>query len=186
MAWLRGRARRRRPPGTLALLPDPLRPWRWLGCRRAGATMELFRVDGDVHGEAAVPLLDDSDVAALPEFRRMRELSNAYHVTERNDNRIVCRDLRTRSFGARFGTLEVAIEEDGTPRVLRFTASASPGPMRWCSRSAWRRRGCCSRTERPSPGCRRWSSATSSSSATCSEGQEFCEWTDAPFQAGRI
>jgi membrane-bound metal-dependent hydrolase YbcI (DUF457 family) len=112
---LRRKARRRCPPGTLALLPSALFPRRWFGCRREGDRVHLFRVDGRVREERTVEVLPDDDVRELPEFRIMRELSPAYHVVERDGDRVTCRDLRTRHFGARFGTLHV---RDG--RVERF------------------------------------------------------------------
>ncbi len=117
--WLRRRALGRCPPGTLALLPSVLFPRRWFGCRREGDRVWLFRVDGDVREEGTVEVLPDDDVRDVPEFRIMRELSPAYHAVERDGERVICRDLRTRHFGARFGTLQVRLEPDG-PRVERF------------------------------------------------------------------
>ncbi|MHC4731796.1 MAG: metal-dependent hydrolase, partial [Planctomycetota bacterium] len=117
--WLRRRALGRCPPGTLALLPSALYPWRWFGCRREGGRVHLFQVDGRIREERTVHVLPADAVREVPEFRIMRELSPAYHVVERDGDRIVCRDLRTRHFGARFGTLQVRLEPDG-PRVVHF------------------------------------------------------------------
>lgn len=117
--WLRRRALRRCPPGTLALLPSALSPWRWFGCRREGDRVHLFRVDGRVREERTVRVLPEDGVRDVPEFRIMRALSPAYHVVEREGDRVLCRDLRTRHFGARFGTLHVRLAPDG-PQVERF------------------------------------------------------------------
>ncbi len=116
---LRARALRCCPPETLALLPSALLPWRWFGCARDGDAVRLFRVEGGVHDEGTVPILDSADVEEIPEFRSMRRLSNAYHVVERTGDLIVCRDLRTRNFGARFGTLSLR-NTDGRLSVERF------------------------------------------------------------------
>ena len=117
--WLRRRALRRCPPGTLALLPSALWPWRWFGFSREGDRVHLFRLNGGIAEEADVTVLDDSDVAAVPEFRIMRELSCGYHVVERDGDRVSCRDLRRRNFGGRFGRLELRLEPSGL-RVVEF------------------------------------------------------------------
>jgi len=117
--WARRRAMRRCPSGTLALIPSALLPWRWIGCAREEGRIRLFRLNGKLVEQGGVPILDDGDAADVREFRSMRALSNAYHVTERTANRVVCRDLRIRNFGGRFGTLELEVG-DGPPRVRKF------------------------------------------------------------------
>jgi membrane-bound metal-dependent hydrolase YbcI (DUF457 family) len=116
---LRRRALRRCPPDTLALLPSALWPWRWFGCRREGDRVHLFQVDGGVREERTVDVLPDDGVRDVEEFRIMRQLSPVYHVVERDGDRVLCRDLRTRHFGARFGTLQVQLKPGG-PEVVSF------------------------------------------------------------------
>jgi hypothetical protein len=52
----------------------------------------------------------------MPEFCLMREVSPEYHVvratTEGNSTHLLCRDMRTRNFGTRFGDLEVWLDAD--------------------------------------------------------------------------
>jgi membrane-bound metal-dependent hydrolase YbcI (DUF457 family) len=122
VAWkfaLRRRAVRLCGAEPESLLPSALVPWRWFGCRRAGGAVKLFTVNGTVAENRVVRILDDTEVRDVPEFRIMRGLSPLFHATEREDDTITCRDLRTRNFGARFGTVTVRLEPDG-PRVVRF------------------------------------------------------------------
>ncbi len=62
----------------------------------------------------------------LPEFQLMQELSSGYHVVESRseDGRttLVCRDLRTRNFGGRFGVLEVTLGPRGDVEQKIFHA----------------------------------------------------------------
>lgn len=126
-ALLRRRAARHAPPGTLALLPSALVPWRFLGCARVDdevMTFSLNAVTGRRDDEQRRSVQDSSVGAALaelPEYRVMRDLSPAYHVVDAvaddEGTSIVCRDLRTRNFGGRFGTLSVRLDLDG--RIVR-------------------------------------------------------------------
>jgi hypothetical protein len=50
----------------------------------------------------------------------MRELSPAYHVVSADGTDLVCRDLRTRNFGTRFGELHLRMDGAGGPRVVAF------------------------------------------------------------------
>jgi len=118
-AGLRTLAARRAPPGTLALVPSALWPWRYYGCRPVPAGVETFeldllrglgtRVEVLTHDAAFAELLE-----SLPEFQVMRGLSPAFHAVEvarvSGGARITCKDLRTRNFGGEFGTLEVLLE----------------------------------------------------------------------------
>jgi hypothetical protein len=68
--------------------------------------------------------LDDCYVSTLngiAEFRLMREASPEYHVVKTcSDNggtQLLCRDLRVRNFGTRFGDLEVWLDSNG--RITR-------------------------------------------------------------------
>ncbi|MHC4957790.1 MAG: metal-dependent hydrolase [Planctomycetota bacterium] len=122
IAWkfvLRRRALTRCDGAPSSLLPSALVPWRWFGCRRDGDTVHLFRVNGTVTEDGTVPVVDDAALRDVPEFRIMRELSPLFHATERDGDTVTCRDLRTRNFGARFGTLTLRLEPDG-PRVIKF------------------------------------------------------------------
>jgi membrane-bound metal-dependent hydrolase YbcI (DUF457 family) len=123
---LRYRAGRLCPQAT-SLVPSALVPWRFFGAERRKQTVSLFRVNaltGTRSTIGEVPVLDDSFAAALndvPEFRLMRELSPEYHVvsnsTDGASTRLLCRDMRIRNFGARFGDLEVWL--DSNRQVLR-------------------------------------------------------------------
>ncbi len=54
-----------------------------------------------------------------PRVREMRKLSPAYHLVAAEQvpegTRLTCRDLRTRNFGGRFGTLEITVDIQGNP-----------------------------------------------------------------------
>ena len=110
--------------------PSALAPWVFLGYRRAGGEAFTFRLNA-LNGRAAQEekhsLLDDDyaeALNALPEFRVMRGLSHAYHVTEAEPREggavVTCRDLRIRNFGGRFGELTVHCPEGGDPKVMKF------------------------------------------------------------------
>jgi membrane-bound metal-dependent hydrolase YbcI (DUF457 family) len=121
-ALLRRRAARRGPSKPLALLPSALVPWAYFGCAREGDVLRVWRVNaftGALAGERRVPILDGPYLASLdrvPEWRLMRELSPAYHVVEAVEEpdgvRLLCKDLRTRNFGARFGELRLTLAGD--------------------------------------------------------------------------
>ncbi len=116
-------------PTSITLIPSALWPWRFLGLERSTNRMTLFHINalsGDRKELAQHVILDnahESNLAGIPEFRLMRELSRAYHVVgERmtSEGRILeCRDLRTRNFKTTFGDLEVLLDPDG--RALRTT-----------------------------------------------------------------
>jgi len=121
-AWLRRRAGRLAPAHTLSLIPTALIPWTYLGCAREGDEIVTFRMNaltGSVSARAAHAIADESTVRDLPEFRAMRDLSPAYHAVE-SGRRVVCRDLRTRNFGGRFGMLEVSLDDRGDVQKTRF------------------------------------------------------------------
>lgn len=129
-AALRHRAARLAQAGTLSLVPSALVPWRFLGCARVGdqvTTFTLNAINGRKTDPARHAVLDESVATALdalPEFRAMRDLSPAYHVvivTEANEGAsFVCRDLRTRNFGGRFGTLTARLDHDGRVASRHF------------------------------------------------------------------
>jgi membrane-bound metal-dependent hydrolase YbcI (DUF457 family) len=115
-AALRSRAERL-CPGAKSLVPSALVPWRFYGTERQQNTISFFRVNaltGDRSPAGEVPLLDATFAGALqnlPEFRLMREVSAEYHVVGATAfgpvTRLLCRDMRTRNLGSRFGDLEV-------------------------------------------------------------------------------
>jgi hypothetical protein len=127
---LRRRALRLSPPGTLSLLPSALVPWHFFGCAQHGESVVLFRVDlwrGRMREEQRVAILDahyEAVLAGVPEFNTMRRLSPAYHVVEGKASpegtRLVCRDLRTRNFGTRFGQLDLFIDARSVVRQVVF------------------------------------------------------------------
>jgi hypothetical protein len=74
-----------------------------------------------------VRVLDDSFAGmleALPEFRVMREVSPEYHVVSASQDgpatRLLCRDMRMRNFGTRFGDLEVWLDANRQVTRSRF------------------------------------------------------------------
>ncbi len=128
--WLRSRAARLAPEGTLSLLPTAFIPWKFLGARRAREQVHLFdlnALDGSLANEAFQDVHDQTYETALeqiPEFRRMRTLSPLYHAVEVEvrDKGVVltCRDLRTRNFNTRFGELTVTLDAAGTAQGVSF------------------------------------------------------------------
>ena len=128
--WLRSRAARLAPEGTLSLLPTAFIPWKFLGARRVREQVHLFdlsALDGSLANEAFQDVHDQTYEAVLeqiPEFYRMRTLSPLYHVVEVGvrDKGVVltCRDLRTRNFNTRFGELTVALDAAGKLQGISF------------------------------------------------------------------
>jgi hypothetical protein len=71
-----------------------------------------------------VLVLDDPFATALdslPEFHLMRQVSPQYHVVSASAEgagmRLLCRDMRMRNFGTRFGDLEIWL--DSNRQVIR-------------------------------------------------------------------
>lgn len=127
--WLRRRAARFAPRETLALIPSSAFPWRYFGCSRCTRVLRLFRVNaltGRCQPQAELALLDEEWSSRLdepPEVLAMRALTPAYHLVSAQPlaqgsalTRLVWRDLRTRNFDTRFGSLELVLAPDG--RVL--------------------------------------------------------------------
>jgi membrane-bound metal-dependent hydrolase YbcI (DUF457 family) len=104
-------------PNAKSLAPSVLVPWRFFGTERQPLAIELFRVNALSGARAPVfklPLLDEAFagiIEHIPEYRIMREMSPEYHVVaatpEGSDTHLLCRDMRIRNFGTRFGDLEV-------------------------------------------------------------------------------
>jgi membrane-bound metal-dependent hydrolase YbcI (DUF457 family) len=128
--WLRHRAGKLAPAGTVSLLPSALMPWHYLGCARQGETAILFHLNartGTIKEYHRYVLLDEKYRAVLdrlPEFRIMRSLSPAYHLIDVTSGDRVetlrCRDLRTRNFQTRFGDLEVDVTAAGDVGKVHF------------------------------------------------------------------
>ncbi len=127
---LRARAARLAPAGTLALLPSALLPWEFFGTATDDADpdhVRTFRINGltgALTDDAQVAVLRgtlEQQLAALPEVQVMRGLSPAYHLIDATEldadagggTRVRCADLRTRNFGAKFGTLDATVAADG-------------------------------------------------------------------------
>jgi membrane-bound metal-dependent hydrolase YbcI (DUF457 family) len=111
---LRRLARRQAPEGTMSLIPSALVPWRFYGCARVGNAVETFAItSGGILTDRKTWSVHDAEfpeLEALAEFRQMRRVSPAYHavaVARGETTTVTCKDLRTRNFGASFGTLEV-------------------------------------------------------------------------------
>jgi hypothetical protein len=93
-------------------------------------SISFFRVNAitgacSTVGEA--PVMDEAFVATLkqvPEFLLMRETSPEYHVVETSSEnggvRLLCRDMRMRNFGTRFGDLEVWLDSNRQVTRSRF------------------------------------------------------------------
>lgn len=117
-------------PGSKSLVPSALVPWRFYGTMRQQHSISLFRVSGITGARSRVgevPVMDDAFVGTLqqlPEFRLMREVSPEYHVVEAlSENggvRLLCRDMRMRNFGTRFGDLEVWLDSKRQVARSRF------------------------------------------------------------------
>lgn len=128
--FLRRRAMAASPQGTLSLLPSALIPWEYLGCARQGEEIVTFCVSalsGARYGEETYPILDADHASVLDglaEVQAMRALSPAYHLVEAKPGAqgtsLVCRDLRTRNFGAKFGQLNVEVDAGGKVQGLVF------------------------------------------------------------------
>jgi hypothetical protein len=119
-------------PQAKSLVPSALVPWRFFNAERRGQTISLFR-DNALTGTRSIigesPVLDESFLEALTgvaEFRLMRELSPEYHVVaakqDGHETRVLCRDMRMRNFGTRFGDLEVWLDSNRLVTRSRFYA----------------------------------------------------------------
>ena len=114
-------------PASKSLVPSALIPWRFYGTQLRQDSISHFRINaltGAYSTIDEVPVLDvpfASTLSDVPEFRLMQELSSEYHVVaaspEGAEMRLLCRDMRMRNFGTRFGDLEVWL--DTTRRVTR-------------------------------------------------------------------
>jgi membrane-bound metal-dependent hydrolase YbcI (DUF457 family) len=113
-----------------SLVPSALVPWRFYGTRSEGEIVEVFQINALTGTQR--PLVRtkvfDADfgptLEALPEFRSMQELSPAYHViraqAEGAEMCLLCRDMRMRNFGTRFGDLEVRLDANKHVLCTRF------------------------------------------------------------------
>lgn len=114
-------------PDAGSLIPSALWPMHFFHARQQGDFVTVWRLNaltGSQHQVARMPVLDTRFlglVEALPEFELMRKISPNYHIvsatTEGQATRLLCRDMRTRNFGTRFGDLEVWLDSGG--RVIR-------------------------------------------------------------------
>jgi membrane-bound metal-dependent hydrolase YbcI (DUF457 family) len=117
-------------PGAKSLVPSALVPWRFFGTERHQNAISLFAVNAITGARSTVgevPLLDDPFATALdslPEFHLMRQVSPEYHVVsasaEGAEMRLLCRDLRMRNFGTRFGDLEIWLDSNRQVTRRRF------------------------------------------------------------------
>ena len=115
-----------------SLVPSALVPWRFYGTEREGCMIRHFRVNAITGAKSPVAelvVLDDAfadTLAEVPEYRLMREISPEYHVVgawaEGDATRLLCRDMRMRNFGTRFGDLEVWLDSNRKVARSRFHA----------------------------------------------------------------
>jgi hypothetical protein len=120
------------PEGTLALLPSAFAPWWFIGCSKERDFIRTFRLNGltgrmdEVRKYRFIDEPHRETLTGVPEYRVMSSLSPAYHLVkaepEGDGFLLVCRDLRTRHFGARFGELTLAVDGEGSVREKRFRA----------------------------------------------------------------
>jgi len=131
MRWVvRRRAWKFCPDGTRSLVPSSFKPWRFHGYGASGERARLFdlnAVTGAIANEAEKAVFDrqyEQWLQQVAEYQLMRELSLGYHAFEasRQDGTtmIVCKDLRTRNFGGRYGTLEISFDSRGNLRRKVF------------------------------------------------------------------
>jgi membrane-bound metal-dependent hydrolase YbcI (DUF457 family) len=126
----RRRAWRLRPEGTRSLTPTAAVPWRFFGYTLIDGRATLFELSalsGTVRNELRCETFDrryQGWLDGLVEYGLMRELSPGYHAVKatRHDGKttLVCRDLRIRNFGGRFGMLEVTFDGHGKPESKVF------------------------------------------------------------------
>lgn len=121
--WFRRRALRLVLHRPCVLVPSALLPWSFYCYAVNGDKALLYRINvitgrRDEIGEEQV--LDShyaNLLAEVPEYNLMRELSPGYHVVSASvgprATTLVCRDLRTRNFGGKFGMLELAFDGEG-------------------------------------------------------------------------
>jgi membrane-bound metal-dependent hydrolase YbcI (DUF457 family) len=119
-------------PDAKSLVPSALVPWRFFGTERQTDEIRLFRVSVITGAQFPVALVQVFDksfedlLQNLPEFRVMRELSSEYHVvgasSEGQGTLLLCRDMRMRNFGTRFGDLEVWLSPNRQIIKTRFHA----------------------------------------------------------------
>ncbi|TWT84574.1 inner membrane protein [Planctomycetes bacterium CA13] len=111
------------PQANSVSIPTTFSPFRFLACREADNRVELCQVNsnsGQIVQENVVEILDDVIPVAVKDTREwsvMRELSPYFHAVEQQEGpdatTVVCRDLRIRNFGTRFGSLTCRIAPDG-------------------------------------------------------------------------
>jgi membrane-bound metal-dependent hydrolase YbcI (DUF457 family) len=117
-------------PDSKSLVPSALVPWRFYGTMRQQRSISLFRVNA-ITGACSMiveaPVMDEVFAPTLkqvPEFRLMQEVSQEYHVVEASSEnggvRLLCRDMRMRNFGTRFGDLEVWLDSNRQVTRSRF------------------------------------------------------------------
>jgi membrane-bound metal-dependent hydrolase YbcI (DUF457 family) len=117
-------------PGSRSLVPSALVPWRFYGTMRQQDSISLFRfnaITGACSKFGEVPVMDEAFAPTLkqvPEFQLMREVSPEYHVvkasSENEEVLLLCRDMRMRNFGTRFGDLEVWLDSNHQVTRSRF------------------------------------------------------------------
>lgn len=111
------------PPDTLSLIPAATIPWRFFGCAMHDDVANLFNLSlfkGEPEDLVACPTFDskfENLLKGITEYRLMRELSPGYCTVEATEHhaktQLVCRDLRIRNFGGRFGLLDLTFDAQG-------------------------------------------------------------------------
>lgn len=113
-------------PGATSIIPTTWSPFRFLVCRQRNGLAETFALDSRsglaTEGEL-ISILDETVPEAITrcrEWQVMRSLSAFYFCVEIDSDTenatYICRDLRIRNFGTKFGTLTCQIDNHGVIR----------------------------------------------------------------------
>ncbi len=115
---------------TISLVPSALVPWIFFGCRQSKGNIQTFSIN--LITRRQIPLkcyqiLDEqysSILDSVPEYRTMCTLTPAYHVvaavSEGDQTRITCRDLRISNFNTCFGQLDLVLDDTGQIQKKNF------------------------------------------------------------------
>lgn len=104
-----------------SMIPSAMWPWVWYGYALDGEFARICRVDL-LRGvdEERVPVFDGRYEDLLNgnrSYQAMKGLSLGYHLvcadTQGSGFALICRDLRVRNFGGKFGKLELSVDHNG-------------------------------------------------------------------------
>lgn len=117
-------AHERFPQATrIAVIPTTWSVYQFLICSEVGDQCVTYQVNvrtGEIQGEQSVRILDGempASVLELNAWQAMKEMSSHFYAVERrvedDGETIVCRELRFRNFGTRYGTLTCHVSSSG-------------------------------------------------------------------------